>query len=153
MTRQPRLTLLPLSEFKPGVVVDVLRDLAGQMDRPFSAAELRAHAGAHLPGERGSARAARPVPAVDSEGAVDPRTAAVGEQGEFESLARNTSKKVNPPGLANLFRSSRPRDSVARLMVETAFRSLAPYRLFTLAHLRYHVEDETLLSGLLTDSR
>ena len=151
VTRQPRLTLLPLSEFKPGVVVDVLRDLAGQMDRPFSAAELRAHA------ER-IYRVSEGLPAllalclqwIQREQWIDVQR--LSEQGEFESLARNYVEE-GLLGSANLFRSSRPRDSVARLMVETAFRSLAPYRLFTLAHLRYHVEDETLLSGLLTDSR
>jgi hypothetical protein len=37
-------------------------------------------------------------------------------------------------------------------MVETAFRGLVPYRLFTLAHLRAHVEGEVWLSGLLADT-
>jgi hypothetical protein len=151
VTQQPRLTLLPLSEFKPGVVVDVLRDLAGYMHRPFSAAELQVHAERVYRVSEGLPELlALSLQWIQREQWIDVQR--LSEQEEFEALARNYVEE-ELLGSANLFRSSRPRDSMTRLMVETAFRSLVPYRLFTLAHLRHHVEGEILLSGLLADSR
>jgi hypothetical protein len=149
VTRPPRLTLLPLSEFKPVVVMDALRDLAGQMDRQFSAAELRAHAErVYRLSEGLPALLALCLQWVQREQWIGVHR--LSEQGEFEALAGNYVEE-GLLGSANLFRSRRPQDARSRLVVETAFRSLVPYRLFTLAHLRYHVEFEAWLSGLLAD--
>jgi hypothetical protein len=150
VTRQPRLTLLPLSEFKRGIVLDALRDLAIQMDRPTSTAELRMHA------ER-AYRVSEGLPAlltlclqwIQREHWIDVHR--LSEREEFEAIAGNYVKE-GLLGSANLFRSAPPQDSRAHLMVETALRGLVPYRLFTLAHLRDHVEGEAWLSGLLADT-
>ena len=150
VTRQPRLTLLPLSEFKSGIVLDALRDLAGQMDRPFSAAELWAHAEhVYRVSEGLPALLALCMEWIQREQWISVRR--LSDQGEFEALARNYVEE-GLLGSANLFRSGRLRDTKARLIVETAFRALVPYRLFTLAHLRHHVEGEAWLSSLLADT-
>jgi TIR domain len=147
VTGQPRLTLLPLSEFKPGVVMDTLRDLAGQMDRQFGPAELRAHADRVYEASEGlPALLTLCLQWVKRERWIDVHR--LSGQEEFEAIAGNYIKE-GLLGSANLFRVSRPRDDMARLMVETAFRGLVPYRLFTLAHLRDHIEGEAWLSGLL----
>jgi hypothetical protein len=150
VTRQPRLKLLPLSEFKPGVVVDALRDLAGQMDRSFSTADLHEHADLVY-------RVSEGLPALltlclqwlQQEQWIGVHR--LSEQAEFEALAGNYVEE-GLLGSANLFRSGRVRDMRARLVVETALRSLVTYRLFTMAHLRYHVEGEAWLSRLLGET-
>jgi hypothetical protein len=68
------------------------------------------------------------------------------EQEEFEALAASYIKVLL--GSANLFRSGQPHDDTVRVLVEDALRSLAPYRLFTQAHLRYHADDDRLPSLL-----
>jgi hypothetical protein len=149
VTPQPRLTLLPLSEFKPGVIGDALRDLARQMGREVSPAELRTDA------ER-VYRVSEGLPAlltlclhwIRRERWIDVHR--LSGQEEFEALAGNYVKE-GLLGSVNLFRSPGARDDRVRLIVETAFRGLVPYRLFTLAHLRDHMEGEAWLAGLLAD--
>jgi hypothetical protein len=149
VTRQPRLTLLPLSEFKLGVVVDALRDLAGQTDR-FSPAELRAHAERVYQVSEGlPALLTLSLQWIRRERWIDVHRLSEPEQ--FEAIAGNYVRE-GLLGPANLFRSARPRDERVHLMAQTAFRGLVPYRLFTQAHLRDYVEGETWLSGLLADT-
>jgi hypothetical protein len=149
VTRPPRLKLLPLSEFKSGVVVDSLRDLAGQMDRQFSDAELRAHAErVYRVSEGLPAMLALCLQWIQREQWID--VGRLSEQEEFDELA-GAYIEEGLLGPVNLFRSGRPPDAKTRLIVETAFRSLVPYRLFTVAHLRHHIESEAWLSGLLSE--
>jgi TIR domain len=149
VTRPPRLKLLPLSEFKSGVVVDSLRDLAGQMDRQFSDAELRAHAErVYRVSEGLPAMLALCLQWIQREQWID--VGRLSEREEFDALA-GAYIEEGLLGPVNLFRSARRPDAKTRLIVETAFRSLVPYRLFTVAHLRHHVESEAWLSGLLSD--
>jgi hypothetical protein len=154
--RPPRLALLPLSEFKPDVVQDALRDLAAQMNRPFGPAELRAQA------ER-VYRVSEGLPAllplclrwIRREQWIDIHR--LSEQAEFEALARSYVEEALL-GPANLLGSGRPQDigleisSVRARLVETAVRNLAPYRVLTLAHLRYHVAEDPMLTTLLEDA-
>jgi TIR domain len=148
---QSRLALLPLSEFKPGVVVDALRDLAGQMNnRPFSPAELRSHAErVHQVSEGLPALLALCLQWIQREQWISIHR--LSEQEEFESLAESYVEE-GLLGPTNLFRSGRRRDNRTREAVETALRCLVPYRLFTLAHLRYHVESEARLSSQVMDT-
>jgi TIR domain len=149
VTRPPRLKLLPLSEFKSGVVVDSLRDLAGQMDRQFGDAELRAHAErVYRVSEGLPAMLALCLQWIQREQWID--VGRLSEQEEFDELA-GAYIEEGLLGPVNLFRSGRPPDAKTRLIVETAFRSLVPYRLFTVAHLRHHIESEAWLSGLLSE--
>lgn len=150
VTGQPRLTLLPLSEFKPGVVMDALRDLAGQMERSFSTTDLRDHAERVYHVSEGlPALLTLCLQWLQREQWIDVHR--LTEQEEFEALAGNYVDE-GLLGSANLFRSGRLRDTRARLVVETALRSLVTYRLFTMAHLRYHVEGEAWLSRLLDEA-
>jgi hypothetical protein len=147
VTKQQRLSLLPLSEFKLGVVVGTLRDLAVQMDRSFSDVELGELAEIVYQVSEG-------LPALLAlclEWIRREQWSGVhrlSEHAEFEALAQNYIEE-GLLGPANLFRSSRPRDAKVRLVVETAFRGLVPYRFFTRAHLRYQLECEDWLSSLL----
>jgi TIR domain len=147
VTRQPRLSLLPLSEFKLNIVTASLSDLAVQMRRTPGYAE--AHAGVVYQVSEG-------LPALLTECLQwIQHNQWVGmhllkEQSQFEDLAGNYINE-GLLGSANLFRKSRPPDAQARLAIERALRGLAPYRLFTLAHLRDHVERDALLAAMLTD--
>jgi TIR domain len=150
VTRPPRLNVLQLSEFKSGVVLDALRDLAGQMDRSFGIQELQSHARqAYQVSEGLPALLALCLQWIQQEQWLGLNR--LSKQSLFEDLARNYVEEVLL-GSANLFGSGRSQDLTARLIVKTALHSLAPYRLFTLAHVRYHVEGHDLLPGLLADA-
>jgi hypothetical protein len=149
VTRRPRLSLLPLSEFKPFIVMAALSDLAVQMGRTPGHAQLEAHA-AHVyqVSEGLPALLAECLQWIQRKQWVGMKLLA--RQDQFEELAKNY---INEGLLssANLFRTGQPPDEKTRLAVESAFRGLAPYRLFTQAHLRAHVAGDGWLSATLTE--
>jgi TIR domain len=149
VSRHPRLSLLPLSEFKLNIVTASLSDLAAQMGRPPGRAD--AHAAAVY-------RVSEGLPALLTECLQWIQLHQwvgmnlLNQQSQFEELAGNYINE-GLLGSANLFRTSRPPDAQARLAIERALRGLAPYRLFTLAHLRDHVESDALLTAMLDELR
>ena len=147
VTGQPRLSLLPLSEFKLSIVTAALRDLAVQMDRTPRYAETHA-AVVYQVSEGLPALLSECLQWIQRREWVEMRLLA--RQAQFEELA---GKYINEGllGSANLFRTSRPPDAQARLAIERALRGLAPYRLFTLAHLRDHVDGDPVLRAMLTE--
>jgi hypothetical protein len=146
---RPRLSLLPLSEFKPAVVAAALVDLAAQMGRSPGSAAIEAYADlVYRMSEGLPALLARCLLWIEREEWVG--MSRLGDQDEFEELAGNYLDEVLL-GSANLFRTSRPPDEQVRLTVVAALRGLAPYRLFTLAHLRHLVEGDAPLAAMLTD--
>ncbi len=128
----------PLSEFKLNIVTASLSDLAAQMGRPPGRAD--AHAAAVYQVSEG-------LPALLTECLQWIQLHQwvgmnlLNQQSQFEELAGNYINE-GLLGSANLFRTSRPPDAQARPAIERALRGLAPYRLFTLAHLRDHIDGE-----------
>ena len=130
VTPHPRLSVLPLTEFKVDVVQQALRDLADQMGRITTPPQLRQNRRARSPPERRAARAARAVPAVDTAGAMVQTWSAWKARSCLRSSRSLTSRK----GCYRMTASSggtRGEPGEARRALEQAFRILAPYRLFT----------------------
>jgi hypothetical protein len=145
----PRLSLLPLSEFRPDVVSSALSELADQADRRYSGHEMQELADRVY-------RVSEGLPEllttclhwVHERRWIDLHL--MEEHQTFEELAR----KYVTDGLlgeANLFSGGVPQDPRARQVVDTAYRALVVYRMFTRSHLKYHAEANAVLGALLTD--
>jgi TIR domain len=145
----PRLSLLPLSEFRPDVVTSALIELADQAGRRYSGREMQELADRVYRMSEGLPELlATCLHWVHEQRWIDLHR--LEEHETFEELAR----KYVTDGLlgeANLFWTDRPQDPRARYVVETAYRSLVVYRMFTRSHLKYHAEDNAVLAVLLTD--
>jgi hypothetical protein len=143
---RPRLSLLPLSEFKLGVVAEALSDLADQMGLPYSAAELWGYAElVHHVSEGLPALLARCLLWIEEEQWIGMDR--LGRQDEFARLVTNYVKQ-ELLGPDNLFRTRRT-DSTERHVVEMVLRGLVPYRLFMEKHVSDYIRGEPWLSALL----
>jgi hypothetical protein len=137
VTPYPRLTLLPLTQFRIDVVRDALRGLAQQMGLDHGSAELDQHAALVY-------RMSEGLPAllvlylrwIQKEEWLDIER--LENQEQFEALARDYIQELLSHD--SLLPSNPERDDEPRRVLESAFRVLAPYRLFTQSHLRHHLE-------------
>jgi hypothetical protein len=149
VTHGPRLDMLPLTEFKIEVVERALRDLADEMERTFSTDENRRNAlRVHHLSEGLPALLARCLCWIRDEEWVGIER--LEGQDLFEELAEPYIQDDLLSG-SSLFPSSggMPPAShhgddpdLASDALVSAFRMLAPYRLFTQSHLRHHVEQD-----------
>jgi TIR domain len=133
----PRLTTLPLAEFKVDAVQDALRVLADQMGRTYSSSEFWQNA--VLVHRLTEGLPALLGPSLQWIRAKEWRGMERLEgQKLFEDLAEPYIYK-NLLVQDSLFQRSgvQPQENVRAL--EHAFRVLAPYRLFTQSHLRHHL--------------
>ncbi len=145
----PRLSSLPLTEFKPDVVQQALRDLAAQMGRVFDPPAYLQHAArVHRLSEGLPALLVRCLQWIRTEEWLgmerldSPRV--------FEELAHPYIEQ----GLLSrdsLFSRRPGQTAEPRPALEQAFRVLAPYRLFTQSHLRHHVESDPVFERTLLD--
>jgi hypothetical protein len=147
VTPDPRLSPLSLTEFKAGVVQQALRDLAREMDQTFSDAEYRQNAMlAHRLTEGLPALLVRCLQWIQAEQWLG--MDALESQELFEEL---TDPYVLEELLAwdSLFPGGQVQgDELLQALVQ-AFRVLAPYRLFTMSHLRHHLESDPAFSAAM----
>jgi TIR domain len=151
VTPDPRLSPLPLTEFKADVVQQALHDLALEMDRTFSAAELRKNAAAvHRLTEGLPALLARCLQWIRAEEWLGMDR--LESQELFEELA---DPYIREGLLArdSLFTEDQGQAGESLRALEQAYRVLAPYRLFTQSHLRHHLETDPAFSAALEDQR
>jgi hypothetical protein len=142
VTPDPRLSVLPLTEFKIDVVLQALSDLAIAMGRTFSLPELQVNAGRIYNLSEGLP--ALLVPCLDwirREEWLEPDRLETGEL--FAEIAHPyiRDRLLSPDSLyPETDEDPRPEQPGEPLRtLEHAFRLLAPYRLFTQSHLRFHV--------------
>ncbi len=141
-----RLSLLPLSEFRLGVVAEALGDLAKQMGREYGLAELERYAELVYQVSEGlPALLARCLLWIEEEQWIGMDR--LGRQDEFARLVTNyVDEELLDPD--NLFRTRRT-DSTERHMVQMVLRGLLPYRLFMEKHVSDYIQGEPWLAGLL----
>lgn len=144
--RRSRLSLLPLSEFKLGVVSEALSDLADQMNRRYSATELRGYAELVYQVSEGlPALLARCLLWIEEEQWIGMDR--LERQAEFARLVTDyVDKQLLGPD--NLFRTRRT-DSTERHVVEMVLRGLLPYRLFMEKHVSDYIQGEPWLAAML----
>jgi hypothetical protein len=142
VTPDPRLSVLPLTEFKIDVVLQALSDLAIAMGRTFSLPELQVNAGRIYNLSEGLP--ALLVPCLDwirREEWLEPDRLETGEL--FAEIAHPyiRDRLLSPDSLyPETDEGPHPEPPGEPLRtLEHAFRLLAPYRLFTQSHLRFHV--------------
>lgn len=150
VTPDPRLTPLPLTQFKPDVVRDALHDLAREMGRTFGTEELTRNAtrAYHLT-EGLPALLALCIRWIQKEEWLDLER--LESQEIFQTLTGNYIKNELLSN-ASLLPCRQVADDEPRRALEHAFRALAPYRLFTQSHLRYHLEKDTGFERALADT-
>jgi transcriptional regulator with XRE-family HTH domain len=135
---RPSLTPLPLSEFTPDVVQAALVDLAAEMG--FSQAEIINYAQfVHRLTEGLPALIARCVRWIRDEEGVDMERLQTREL--FEQLSCTYIQQELLTAESLLPYGQRQAEESLRALVQ-AYRVLAPYRLFTLFHLRHHWETD-----------
>ena len=135
---RPSLTPLPLSEFTPDVVQDALVDLAAEME--FSQAEIINYAQLVYRLTEGlPALIARCLRWIRDEEGVDMERLQTRELFEQFSYPYIQQELLTPESL--LPYGQRQAEESLRALVQV-YRVLAPYRLFTQSHLRYHRESD-----------
>jgi TIR domain len=151
VTPSPRLCSLPLTEFTPDVVQQALRELALEMGRAFSAAELRNNARLVYRLTEGlPALLVRCLQWIQDEQWVEMDR--LESQELFEELVDSYIKQ----GLLtreSLYPHDEGPPGEPLHALEQAFRVLAPYRLFTQSHLRNHLGSDPAFRAALTDQR
>ena len=146
----PRLSLLRLREFRGDDVRRSLRDLASQTGAQVSNAVLREATDFVLRLTEGL-----PVLVVRCLEWIRrekwQRMERLESQAVFDELAEPyiQQRLLTPEGLGP---GSRGGAGQRRYALEQAFRVLAPYRLFTLSHLRHHIESDPVLRGSLENA-
>jgi len=140
VTPQPRVTLLPLTEFSVPVVEQLMRDLALDMERYFGPAELRRDAAlVHQLTEGLPALLTRSLDWIREEewlsiDRLDSQIVAEELEGTYIQDALLTQRSLLPE-------IQEPADDELNAL-EQALRVLTPYRLFTQSHLRHRLEED-----------
>lgn len=142
VTPDPRLSVLPLTEFKIDVVLQALSDLASAMGHTMSLPELRVDAERiHNLSEGLPALLVPCLEWIRREEWLDPHLLETDEL--FAEIAHPYIRErlLSPDSLyPETEEGPRPEQPSEPLhTLEQAFRLLAPYRLFTQSHLRHHV--------------
>jgi 3',5'-cyclic AMP phosphodiesterase CpdA len=144
----PRISTLALTEFKVHVVRQALDDVARSMNRSFPAFELERNAALVYRFSEGlPALLVRCLQWIQAEQWL--ALYRLESQELFDELARPYIKE-HLLSLESLLPEREQLDR-RRGALEQAFRVLAPYRLFTQSHLRYHVEGNPALGKTLED--
>jgi hypothetical protein len=155
----PRLTVLALTEFKIDVVLDALSDLANSMSRGLSLPELQQHAQRiHDLSEGLPALLVPCLEWVQREEWLDPARLETEEL--FADIAHPYVRErlLSRDSLYPEDAENRPQpqpDATSEQWqeplraLEGAFRLLAPYRLFTMSHLRNHSHSDPGLDAAL----
>jgi hypothetical protein len=149
VTPAPRLTQLPLTQFKIDVVRHALDDLARQMSRNFGYEEQNRNATVVYHMSEG-------LPAllvlclrwIQKEQGFDIER--LENQDLFESLATDYIRQ-QLLSRDSLLPSDTDRDDEPRRTLESAFRVLAPYRLFTQSHLRFNLMSDRKFGRMVED--
>jgi len=148
----PRMSELPLTEFRPDVVQQALHDWAREMDRNYSPAELARNGQlVHQLTEGLPALLVRCLQWIEAEQWLGMER--LEGQRLFEQLADPYVQEwlLRPdslfPGRQQPGRQEQASDPLYAL--EQAYRVLAPYRLFTQSHLRHHLESDQAFSAAL----
>jgi transcriptional regulator with XRE-family HTH domain len=150
VTPDPRLSLLPLDEFKVGVVQDALHDLAGQMGRVYSDAEIRQKAVlVHHVTEGLPALLAPFLEWIRDEEWLDVER--LEDQQVFEERAGSYIHAGLLSQASLLPWKEGDADKPLHALGET-FRILAPYRLFTQSHLRHHLVSDPRFQRIVDDA-
>jgi hypothetical protein len=146
----PRLSPLPLTEFTVDVVEDALRDLAYQMSRSFDPLSFRPNATlVHRLSEGLPALLIRCLHWIRREEWLDM------ERMESQELFGEIAHPYIRDGLLSpdsLFPSGQEQPPELGPALERAFRAIAPYRLFTLSHLRRHLESDAILQSAVAQA-
>lgn len=145
----PRLALLPLAQFKIDVVRDALDDLARQTDLRVGRADQNQNAALvyHL-SEGLPALLIKCLRWIQQKRWIGIQRLA--SQALFEQLATDYIKQ-QLLSRDSLLPSDTGLDDELRRALESAFRVLAPYRLFTQSHLRHHQESDRGFGRVLAD--
>jgi hypothetical protein len=144
----PRLTALSLTEFRAGIVLQVLRDLAAEMDRTFALPYFQQNAlRIHDLSEGLPALMVPCLQWVRREQWLEP------ERLETEDLFTEIAHPyIRGRLLAQDSLYPEGDHSAGELAaLEHAFRLLVPYRLFTMSHLRHHVDSVRGFAQALDD--
>ena len=140
VTPPPRLSALPLTEFTPDVVQQALRELSDAMGNTFSPAEFTRNAArVHSVTEGLPALLVRCLQWVREEEWVEMDR--LETQDLFEELAGPyVREELLTP--ASLLPDSRKEAGGQLAALVDACRVLTPYRLFTMSHLRHHLDSD-----------
>lgn len=149
----PRLSLLPLTEFKLDVVRKALTDLAAEMKRSFDASYFFRNAERiHRLSEGLPALLVRYLQRVRESQFIE--TEHLDSPEVFEELARPYIEQELLSQHSLFPWGGRPEVLRSRQdVLRRAFRILAPYRLFTTSHLNHHVTSDPDLGALLDGLR
>jgi hypothetical protein len=157
VTPDPRMSILPLTEFKLEVVQQALSDLANEMDRYFDHAPfMRNAARVHRLSEGLPALLVRCLAWIRHEEWAGMEL--LEEQEIFEELAQPYIKNgllsresLFPFSYGQLDPQNAGPPEAPSLALEHALRILAPYRLFTQSHLRHYLESDRDLARSMRD--
>jgi TIR domain len=153
VTPDPRLSPLPLTEFKADVVQQALHDLAVETQRTFSptSTEFRKNAAlVHRLTEGLPALLVLCLQWIQAEEWLGM------ERLESQELFEELTDPYIREGLLtrdSLLPESQGQADEPLHALEQAYRILAPYRLFTQSHLRHHFESDLAFSTALTGQR
>lgn len=146
----PRLSPLPLTEFRIDVVRDALDSLAREMGRTFGFSELQQDAIlVHDLSEGLPALLVRCLRVVQAYEWVGLERLETREQ--FEDVAYPYIRQ-DLLAAASLFPSGRRDSAEQARALEQALRALAPYRLFTQSHLRHSLQADARLARAVQDA-
>jgi TIR domain len=155
LTSDPRLTALPLTEFKFEVVLEALRDLATRMGRTLGPPELRVDA--RRIHELSEGMPALLVPClnwIQDDEWVQPSLLATDEL--FVEIAHHYISRrllaediLYPDDDGGQTSSALGAPGAPLSLLEETFRLLAPYRLFTQSHLRHHADSDPAFAAAI----
>jgi hypothetical protein len=151
VTPSPRLTELPLTEFNMDIVQQALRDLAAEMGRkrfgtPFF---VRHAASVHHVSEGLPALLVRCLQWIRGQQWVNINR--LKEDLLFAELAHPYIRDSLLSADSLVPMQPEP-DGEPRRALMQAFRVLAPYRLFTQSHLRYHLDSDATFERAMADA-
>lgn len=150
ITPYPRVSILPLAEFGPGVIQNALRKLARRMRRERSAAELRKDAEVVQRATEGLPELVRlSLQWIEEEAWLE-----IDRMSEREFFAHVIAPQVKKQLLAHDSllpgqESSPPKQLAA---MECALRVLAPYRFITRSHVQHHLDSDASFSEALKEA-